>query len=133
MKLKFDFITNSSSTSFILAVHKNKVKSIRNSIKKFSNKYKESDGASESLGAQIIDEFRNKDELDNYTNDNELDWVEKAIGPRYENFSEHLYSVCKESIENDQIILYVWADENIFKEFTGKYSEYIIGVNGVVQ
>jgi hypothetical protein len=133
MKVKFDFITNSSSTSFILAVHKNQVKNLRNSIKKFSNNYKESIEASESIGAQIIDEFRNKVELDTYTNDNELDWIEKATGPRYENFSEHLYSVCKESIENDQIILYVWADENIFKEFTGKYSEYIIGVNGAVQ
>lgn len=96
MKVKSDFVTNSSSNCYlVLDISKNgRFKEIDEVLEKCSNELEYVDLA------QLDCTFYNLRDLDEYTNDGPLDWVQEVMGPKMWNLGMDTYAACKEIFEN---------------------------------
>lgn len=120
MKIKNSFVTNSSSTSFIVIVKPYYLDSFLDSIAEMN----QHPDAEEECGLYYI--FKNIDELNEYTNDEPIDWISKITGPKFVNLNKESYLKCKEEIEKNNYICEVFIDNNLCEYFDDLYNMNII-------
>jgi hypothetical protein len=125
MKIKLDFVTNSSSSCFLMAVPKHLETDLENYVTELA---KDPDSINE--GVQLYKVAYTLKELDTFTNDGPLDWASKPGGPQFNNLSEESYNSSKEAIESSHIIVDVSVDYNVCKKFVDSWKGYIIREEG---
>jgi hypothetical protein len=94
MKIKSDFVTNSSSNCYIVIdTSKNGLcEPIEKLLKECTSQLEYADSAGIDATLSCLDE------LNEYTNDGPLDWVQKAVGPNMWNLGQEEYDVCKKAL-----------------------------------
>jgi hypothetical protein len=120
MRAKFDFVTNSSSSSYILALDSDNLHLLYRSINKLQD---DNPDSNEGIGAR--DELKTLQELQDYVNDEPFDWVSQCRGLQYEMMSKSNYEKCKEAIERDKAaIIIVFVDHDMTEDFELEISDY---------
>lgn len=108
MKIKFDFVTNSSSTCYIIA-QKNKMK--KNQFKKFLREHKYPRKAIEN---HVM--FSTKKEVNNYRKHGKIkiDWIENAMGSTYHGWlsCDERYDLVLKSLEENGCVHYLVVNNN---------------------
>lgn len=118
MKIKTDFVTNSSSTAFVVWLRENEVDDFHDYLEEMNN-----EPNYQHEGLRIWDRYNTKKDLYEYATGKPYDWVSKAFHPQVENMGQREFDKCLEMIQKGYIVLYVAVDYNAAEDFkTGEYS-----------
>jgi hypothetical protein len=121
MKIKTDFVTNSSSTSFILSI---RPKAITDFIEYCTTLHKTEEATNEGVYHTIID--GDIKDLKEYTSGREEDWASKPRGVSFNNLTEEEYNICKTIIEEGHAVALASVDYNVVRQFCDNWDEYIV-------
>ena len=121
MKIKLDFITNSSSSCFIIGIENQVQLDLKDFVKELD---RHPDAGNE--GVRIYETFRTIRRLNSYTNGGPLDWVQKARGPEFRELGESTYTACKEVLQKNKIAVYMAVDYNVVEQFLAEWDDLIL-------
>ena len=124
MKIKLDFVTNSSSACFLMSIPKEEVHELMNSISAYNDL---SEATNEGVRCYFSADTLKS--LQEYTNDGALDWASLPGGPQFIRMSESNYEECKAEIEKGCSVAEVWVDYNVCERFTDEWKDEIIMEN----
>jgi len=120
MKIKTDFVTNSSSSCFIIAITEKQLPVLIDHVAELD---KHPNAGNE--GVRIYSTFETKRHLDFYTNDGPVDWVQKARGPQFNALGQSTYEACLDILKEGKIAVYMAVDYNVVKEFQDDWYDLI--------
>jgi hypothetical protein len=121
MKVKIDFVTNSSSSCFLLSICRDQIDELNNYV---SHLDRHAEPYNNGVKIQMICETMN--DLNSYTNDGPLDWASIPGGPQFINLNEDTYQISKDAIKNGDIIAQVWVDNNLSERFYIQWEAYVL-------
>ena len=121
MKIKFDHVTNSSSTGFIVYLRKGELESFEEYM---ANLDRHENAQNEGVRVYMI--AKSIEELNDYTNGRPFDWVDKACGLTFDRLSEAHYNLCKGVIEEGGVAVECWVDYNVCEKFDDKFGHAIL-------
>jgi hypothetical protein len=121
MKIKSDFVTNSSSSSYILNVCDDDYDGLIEFLKLLDE-----DPLASNEGVGITEEFTDIKVLQEYTNGNEpLDWAQKARGPNFEYLSEAQYDAALKILKEGNTALYISVDREVNLKFEEQFGDLV--------
>lgn len=120
MKIKKDFVTNSSSISYIFSFPEDEYDGLLDELKEL-----EAHPEAFNEGISIYFEGTTKKELDEYTNGGPLDWAQRPRGPEFEYMSEPAYDAALESLNEGDMVMYLRIDWNVFDQTQEKFGDII--------
>jgi len=121
MKIKLDFVTNSSSACYLLSIPENSLPDLLTYISELNQE----DEASNE-GVRTYFSATTLNELQEYTHDGPFDWASKPGGLQYINLTEDSYNTCKEIIDNRGTVIEVWVDYGVCEIFDNDWKDNII-------
>lgn len=122
MKVKQDFVTNSSSVCYVVSAESEEM---RDDMIELVQKIAKLPVAGNE-GAEATYIGNTIKELNEYTQGRPWDWASEPRGIDYYNLGESSYERCKELIEQGHHILIARIDWNANHYFDERYEEYIL-------
>jgi len=124
MKIKSDFVTNSSSVSFIVSIDPNEIFKLKQFIEKLEEHHSSVPGDN-----HIYFVCDNMQCLLDYTNGREYDWAAQARGLQFFNLEEKTFENCKKIIEDGHVAAKVRINNNISGKFVDTWQDHIVESN----
>ena len=119
MKLKADFITNSSSAAYVVSLKPGEIPEFEDFISDMDANPEYS-----NEGVRVWERFDTKKQLYEYATDRPYDWASKAMAPVLEQMDERTFNICLEAINNGCVAFYTAVDYNACDEFEqSKYKD----------
>lgn len=121
MKIRQDFITNSSSIGYILAIPPDMIGTLEADIAELNDIQE-----NQNEGVNFHYMFDNIKELETFTNDGPFDWASFPRGLQYTNITESHYNLCKGFIKKGLTVAEVRVDYNACDEFEDSWRQFVL-------